>query len=203
MLQKSLQKLLDNEHIVFLDNLPAEKQEEILNSKSSYTIPSDVAFKEASVSTPARWVFDAGSKSPTGYPLNDLLAKGTIDLIKLVNMVLGWRIGASAFTGGIQMFYNSILLHQDHWKYQKILINPDLDPDSKVLIAVITTLIYGVRPVGNQCEEGIKLLAMEVREKFQLAADLLLVKRYVDDLGDSMMNEEKTDSIIKEITRIL
>ena len=63
------------------------------------------------------------------------------------------------------MFYNSILLHQDHWKYQKILINPDLDPDSKVLIAVITTLIYGVRPVGNQCEEGIKLLAMEVREK--------------------------------------
>ena len=101
MLQKSLQKLLDNEHIVLLDNLPAEKQEEILNSKSSYTIPADVAFKEASVSTPARWVFDAGSKSLTGYSLNDLLAKGTIDLIKLANMVLGWRIGASAFTGDI------------------------------------------------------------------------------------------------------
>ena len=198
-----MQKLIDNEHIVLLDNLPIEKQEEILNSKLSYTIPADVAFKEASVLTPARWVFDAGSKSPTGYSLNDLLAKGTIDLIKLVNMVLGWRIGASAFTGDIQMFYNSILLHQDHWKYQKILINPDLDPDSKVLIAVITTLIYGVRPVGNQCEEGIKLLAMEVREKFPLAADLLLVKRYVDNLGDSTINEEKTDSIIKETTRVL
>ena len=26
MLQKSLQKLLDNEHIILLDNLPAEKQ---------------------------------------------------------------------------------------------------------------------------------------------------------------------------------
>ena len=101
------------------------------------------------------------------------------------------------------MFYNSILLHQDHWKYQKILINPDLDPDSKVLIAVITTLIYGVRPVGNQCEEGIKLLAMEVCEKFPLVADQLLVKRYVDDLGDSSINEEKTDSIIKETTRVL
>ena len=119
------------------------------------------------------------------------VAKGTIDLIKLVNMVLGWRIGASAFTGDIRMFYNSILLHQDHWKYQKILINPDLDPDSKVLIAVITTLIYGVRPVGNQCEEGIKLLAMEVCEKFPLVANLLLMKRYVDDHGDSSINEEK------------
>ena len=149
MLQKSMQKLIDNEHIVLLNNLPVKKQEEILNSKLSYMIPADVAFKEASVLTPARWVFDAGSKSPTGYSLNDLLAKGTIGLIKLVNMVLGWRIGASAFTGDIRMFYNSILLHQDHWKYQKILINPDLSPDSEVLIAVITTLIYGVRPVSN------------------------------------------------------
>ena len=109
-----MKKFINNKQIILLDNLPAEKQEEILNSKLSYTIPADVAFKEASVSTPARWVFDAGSKSPTGYSLNDLLAKGTINLIKLVNMVFGWWIGASAFTGDIRMFYNSILLHQDH-----------------------------------------------------------------------------------------
>ena len=38
-------------------------------------IPPDVAFKEASVSTPARWMFDAGSKSSNGYSLNDLLVK--------------------------------------------------------------------------------------------------------------------------------
>ena len=118
-------------------------------------------------------------------------------------MVLGWRIGASVFTGDIRMFYNSILLHQDHWKYQKILINPDLSPDSKVLIAVITTLIYGVRPVGNQCEEGIKLLAMEVREKLPLVANLLLEKRYVNDLGNSLINEKETDSVIKETTKVL
>ena len=78
-----------------------------------------------------------------------------------------------------------------------------MDPNSKVLIAVITTLIYGVRPVGNQCEEGIKLLAMEVREKLPLLRDLLLEKRYVNDLGDSSINEEKTDSIIKETTKVL
>ena len=101
------------------------------------------------------------------------------------------------------MFYNSILLHQDHWKYQKILINPDLDPDSKALIAVITTLIYGVRPVGIEYEKGIKLLTREVCEKFPLVTNLLLMKRYVDDFGDSSENEEKTDSIIKETTEVL
>ena len=101
------------------------------------------------------------------------------------------------------MFYNSILLHQDHWKYQKILINPDFDPDSKALIAIIITLIYGVRPVGNQCEEGIKLLAMEVCEKFPLVANLMLVKRYMDDLGYSTKNDESTDRVIKETTDVL
>ena len=109
-------------------------------------------------------------------------------------MVFRWRIRASAFTGDIRMFYNSILLHQDHWKYQKILINPDLSPDSEVLIAVITTLIYGVRPVGNQCEEGIKLLAMEVREKLPLVANLLLEKRYINDLRNNETMKTRTRS---------
>ena len=101
------------------------------------------------------------------------------------------------------MFYNSILLHQDHWKYQKILINPDFDPDSKAYIAIITILIYGLRPVGNQCEEGIKLLAMEFHEKLPLVANLLLAKRYVNDLGNSSINEENTDSIINKTTEVL
>ena len=86
----------------------------------SYTIPADVAFKEGSVSTPARWVFDAGSKTRSGYSLNDILAKRHLDMIKMVNMVLGWRIGRSALAGDIQMFYNSILLSEDHWKFQQI-----------------------------------------------------------------------------------
>ena len=66
------------------------------------------------------------------------------------------------------------------------------------MIAVITTLIYGVRPVGNQCEEGIKLLAIEVREKLPLVANLLLEKRYINDLGNSSINEKETDSMINK-----
>ena len=60
-----------------------------------------------------------------------------------------------------------------------------------------------MRPVGNQCEEGIKLLAEEVCEKFPIVKNLLLMKRYVNDLGDSLENEEKTDSIIKKTTEVL
>ena len=60
-----------------------------------------------------------------------------------------------------------------------------------------------MRPVGNQCEEGIKLLAMEVCEKFPLVASPRLMKRYVDKLGDSTNNDESTDRVIKETTDVL
>ena len=36
-----------------------------------------------------------------------------------------------------------------------------------------------------------------------LVANLLREKRYIENLGDSLINEEKTDSIIKETTKVL
>ena len=101
-----MNKLIDRGHIKFVDDLPNEVKEDIINSKLSYTILSDVAFKEDSVSTAARWVFDAGSKTSTGYSLNDILAKGKNNLILLINMVLSWRNGRLGLCGDIQQFYN-------------------------------------------------------------------------------------------------
>ena len=118
-------------------------------------------------------------------------------------MVMVWRIGLSGLCGDIKMFYNSILLNEDHWKYQKILIKPDLDPGAKILIAIIRTLIYGVRPVGNQCEEAIKLLAQEIYEKYPEVALMLLLLRYVDDLGNSTANDESTRKLINNTTEAL
>ena len=92
---KSINKLIDKGHVKFVDDLSDEIKDDVLNSKSSYTIPSDIAFKEESISTPARWVFDAGSKTSTGYSLNDILAKGTINLTLLINMILSWHMGES------------------------------------------------------------------------------------------------------------
>ena len=203
MLNKSMKKLMDNGHIVLLEDLPPEQKNRILNAKSSYTIPADVAFKEGSVSTPARWVFDAGSKTALGYSLNDLLAKGAIDMVRLVDMVIDWRMGPSAFCGDIRQFYNSILLSEEHWQYQKVLLKKDLDPQSKILIGVIRTLIYGVKSVGNQCEEVIKLLAEIIWDKFPEVAKLLIFKRYVDDFGRSTTGKDETKELIEKTTYVL
>ena len=149
MINAAFDKLISRGHIVYLEDLTTDLQQKIKKAKVSYTIPWDVAFKEDSVTTPARPVFDASSKTPGGNSLNDLLAKGSPDMVRLIDMVLGWRIGPSALIGDIRQFYNSVQLHEDHWQFQKILLKENLDPASKTMTAIIKTLIYGVKPVGG------------------------------------------------------
>ena len=203
MITHSFKKLFDRGHIVNLEDLPDDVKTKIKMAKTSYTIPYDVAFKEGSISTPARPVFDASSKTPGGESLNNLLAKGSHEMVRLIDMMLDWRMGQNAFTGDIRQFYNNVLLHQDHWQYQKILMKKDLDPDAKVMTAIIKTLIYGVKPVGNQCEEIVKLLADEIWDEFPDVATLLVYKRYVDDFGQSTLSLESTENLIRRTNKVL
>ena len=85
-------------------------------------------------------------------------------MIKIFNMVIFWRIGRSTRAGDIQMFYNSISLLEDYWKFQQVLIKENLDLDKPTTVAMITSLINRVCSVANQCEEVIKLLVDKIKE---------------------------------------
>ena len=84
------------------------------------------------------------------------------------------------------------MLHQDHWKYQKVLIKPNLDLGAKTTLAIITTLIYGVRPVGNMCEGVIRLLAESNTKKLLEVASLPFKKIYIEVLGDPLTCDKKS-----------
>ena len=137
----------------------------MLDDEVSYTIPWDVAFKEESLSTPARPVFDGSSKTTAGASLNDVLAKGMTDLVCLFTMVIRWLIGKVAIHGDISQFYNTVLLDKRDWKYQKVVWFDQLDSNSSLLKGIIRTLIYGIRCVGAQTEHVKRLLQENVRCK--------------------------------------
>ena len=63
------------------------------------------------MSTPTRSVYDASAKTSTGYSLNDLLATGVPDLVRLFELVLEWQIGPVAIVGDVSQFYPTIKLH--------------------------------------------------------------------------------------------
>ena len=159
-------KLFKNGHMVWLNDLPADVQHRIKTAETCYTIPWDVQFKQESLSTPARPVMDASSKTSSGYSLNDLLPKGIPDIINLLEMTLSWRMGPSCVTGDIQQFYNSICLLPEFWQFQKILFKENLDISLETKVAIIIKLIYGIQCVCGQCEEAIKRIAEDIKDIF-------------------------------------
>ena len=69
--------------------------------------------------------------------------------------------------------------------------------------AIIKTLIYGVKPVRSQCDEVKKLLAEEVWNEFPEVATLLVLKRYVDDFGQSTLGKTDTKNLISKTDKVL
>ena len=190
-IDKGFQKLIDRGHIVPLSELTPAQREAIDMAPTSYTIPWDVGFKESSVSTPARPTFDASSKTSGGFSLNDCLAKGDASLIDLVSMVLNWLIGAHAVAGDISQFYNTVELEESHWRYQRVVWYKALDQLSELEKGIVRTAIYGVRCVGAQCEQIMRLLADHFRDVFPAVADFLERLRYVDDMAKSVSTADE------------
>ena len=154
---KAFQKLFNNGHAAFIDDLTPEERAAFENKEIQYFIPWRVAFSD-SVTTPARPVLDASSRTRTrpdgsgGKSLNDLVCHGKVETINLLKLVLNFRIGKSAVTGDLTQFYNSCKLIPTQWNLQRFLFKADLEPSSPVKEGVIKTLIYGVTSVSAQSE---------------------------------------------------
>ena len=109
-----------------------EDQKKTLDKVTGYTIPWDDVWKESSLSTPARTVYDASSKTSSGFSLNDILATGIPDLAKLLDVLLDWHMGPTAFVGDVSQFYCSVGLMEESWAYQKIVLRENLNINGKL-----------------------------------------------------------------------
>ena len=89
-------------------------------SPIKYFIPWRVVWKESSVNTPCRPVFDASLPTATGFSLNDVLAKGKNNMNKLVEIFIRWFTYLVAFHTDIKKMY-SIRLRRDDWTFQRYI----------------------------------------------------------------------------------
>ena len=199
---KAFEKLMKNNQMVLWSDLTEEQKQTIDAKQTQHYIPWRIVFK-SSLSTPARPVFDASTKTKLredntgGRCLNDLVVKGRIVTLNLVKMVLRFQVGKAAVQGDLKQFYASIKLVERQWNLQRVLYRPGLDPKAEVLEAVIKTLIWGVKSVSAQSECAIQKLAQFVIEQYPALADFFMNSRYVDDLGDSAALVEN----LKELTK--
>ena len=199
----SFDKLRNRGHLKYYEDLSENQRTKLENAEVSYTIPWDISFKPSSVSTPTRSVYDASAKTSTGFSLNDLLATGVPDLVRLFELVLEWQIGPVAIVGDVSQFYPTIKLHEDSWPFQKIMLREDLNPNGKLILAVIVSVIFGVCSSGGQCEEVIRMLAEAVKQEFPEVAKFLTDRRYVDDLGKSVKDKMSARKLIRDTEHVL
>lgn len=200
---KSHEKLRSKGHVLPVDEL-SETEVTAMNSVpgEGHVIPWRTVYKESSLSTPCRLVFDASSRTPGGESLNGTLAKGENKLGQIVHILIRFRRKSSAMTADVSMAYNGIKLRHDNYKFQQYLWKEDLDPENPTRTMVVRTLIYGVRPAGNLTMAGFDCLSEYCRTQFpehSRGAAVLSDDTYMDDV----MHSEDTEEECKQVANSL
>ena len=178
---ESERKLHQLGHVDFVKNLSPEIQKQLqLNSIKNY-IPWRAVWKENSITTPCRVVFDAFQPTYSGYSLNSIIAKGKNSMNKLVEIVLRWYSKKIGFHTDIRKMYNTIKLREEEWCFQRYLWQDELDPEKPPEEKVIKTLIYGVKSAGNQAERGLRQTADISKDQYPKVHSIISRDVYVDD----------------------
>ena len=202
---KSEEKLQKLGFVDFVSNLPENVQKDLeLNDVQNF-LPWRASWKENSLSTPCRLVFDASQPTKTGYALNDILPKGRNNMNKLVEIFIRWRFQKFAFHTDISKMYNSVQLHPQDWCYQRYLWRRELSLSNPIEEKVIKTLIYGVKSSGNQAEHSLREIARLSKAEFPDVFEIIKNDIYVDDcLSGDMTNElaaERADQLELVLSR--
>ena len=204
---KSHSKLLDRGFVMKWEDIPEMYQSRLETiGGPGYFIPWQIVYKIASLSTPVRMVMNGSCATPGGESLNNCLAKGANSLTRILDILISFRMGACALTFDIKMAYNGVFLEPEYYKFQKYLWKEGLDINNPTVIMVIITIIYGIKPSGQQTIASLKMLADYVIQHHRQHHDGAMVikkKTYMDDGAAATRNQEESRTIAKSVMFVL
>ena len=90
--------------------------------------------------------------------------------------------------------YNTIRLDTKDWCFQRYIWQNELDPAKIPKEKIIKTLIYGIRPSGNQAECGLRSIADLFKDDYPEVNKIVQDDVYVDDCitGESSIDTAYT-----------
>ena len=200
---KSEAKLQELGHVDFVKNLDEKMQDVLVNNKVQNFIPWRCVWKDSSISTPCRMVFDASQPTNTGFSLNNILAKGRNNMNKLVEVFIRWRSYPIGIHTDIKKMYNTVKLNPEHWCLQRYLWQNELDENKPPEEKIIKTLIYCVKSSGNQAENGLRRTANASKHQYPEVNEMILKDVYVDDCLTGEATKEKAMQRADEIELVL
>ncbi|XP_063993427.1 uncharacterized protein LOC135171065 [Diachasmimorpha longicaudata] len=144
-----------------------------------YYLPHHAVFKEGSLTTKVRVVFDGSAKTHTGISLNETLHVGPTIQEDIFALLIRFRIHHFAVTADIEKMYRQVLVRPEDRKYQRILWRND---DGPVRTFQLNTVTFGLSAAPYLAIRSIHQLVEDDGHLYPIGAQALKNDCYVDDL---------------------
>uniref|UniRef100_A0A8D8XKE2 Uncharacterized protein n=1 Tax=Cacopsylla melanoneura TaxID=428564 RepID=A0A8D8XKE2_9HEMI len=184
-----------------LDSYLSEGHMEVTRKQVPYLLVHHGVFRESSLTTRLRVVFNPNIKSSTGKSLARELLVGTKLQLNIADLMVGFRVGPVALTCDIKGMFRAILLHKDDRKYQHILWRSD--SSQSIQEYELKTLTFGLPNSPFSAQRVIKQLVSDEGSRFPMAADVLENSIYVDDILCSVSDVESAGKLRDELISLL
>lgn len=147
--------------------------------KSNFYLPHHGVWKESSLTTKLRVVFNGSSRTTSRLSLNDILHTGPKLQLELLDVLLWFRQFRYVFSADIEKMYRQIKVHPQDWKYQRVLWTT---LEEHVDTYELTTVTYGLVCAPYLALRTLSQLVEDERHHYPLAIPCLTKGRYVDDI---------------------
>lgn len=169
------------------------------NATTEFYLPHHAVFKETSVSTKLRVMFDGSCKSDSGISLNDILLVGPVVQLDLISILLRFRTFKYVFISDIIKMYRQILVQHNQTSLQRIFWREN--HNELITTYELKTLTYGTASASYIATRCLKYLVELNLAHSPLGAEAIISNFYMDDLltGANLLEEAiiKRDQIIR------
>lgn len=170
-------------------------------STHAYYLPHHGVWKESSITTKLRVVFDASAPTTTGISLNDIQMVGPTIQRDLLSIILCFRQHPYVVGADIAMMYRQVLIEPPQRTLQRILWREN--PLDQIDTYELNTVTYGMASSPFMAIRCLFSLADEHQESYPEAADIIRKFMYVDDLLFGASSKEKATQLAKNVSHIL
>ncbi|GJQ72036.1 hypothetical protein Trydic_g14402 [Trypoxylus dichotomus] len=177
------------------------KLESVDNTKPCYYLPHHGVFKESSLTTKLRVVFDASAPSSSGFSLNDIQLVGPTIQEDLFSILIRFRQHTYVVSADIAKMYRQVLIDPKYRCLQRILWRSD--PSKPLHIYQLNTVTYGTASAPYLAVKCLKQLAIEHMDNFPRAANAIVHDFYVDDFLSGSDTVEEAQLLCNQISQIL
>lgn len=164
-----------------------------------YYLPYHAVMKEDSTTTKLRLVFNASSKTASGFSSNDMQCIGPTIQTDASSLLMTFRKHKYVVTADIGKMYRQFKIDPSQRSLQRILYRSS--PAEEIQEYELNTVTYGTRSASFLATRCLKQLAIENLDKYPEAAEILENCTYMDDVfyGDDTIKglKKKTLDLFK------